>query len=528
MISYALKAAWFALSLSGLLGSFVALRYSVIALGEYWIPITYAAANSVMQIVFCLGMIWKMNPYTMPSGFCRLQAALITLSWFAMTGLCAIMTVSTSLTIVRSRGKLGAAEFQRVLEWRPVYLPVFLGCIAVCFMIFLVVSLKLHAFEGSDGLQCDATSPVWVRLLGYAGIPLIFAIPSLVLSCISIFLLFSGRQRPSHSSGSHKASPRDSFAAVTVRHQYTAKRVPTRSLEAETSVDSEPETPATAVFDPGILEIPRSASTTPTEHRIYLVPSRTPSDPSRNSVGRAPISPVVARHSRHYHLPFTWKTASNLSLGKAPVDARPSRSTQSPSPMSLMPQMTSSSARTSPESLHVCPTLIYGQPTSSTFLTNLGEEDGLEGGGVFWDETTGAFVYDGEEDDVETTSGSMRWARPSFASDSTKSPSDLEFARNPSTAEGPTMYTYPKRPPSSEAAMTMPAWRNADVWRTLFFQVFLSLTQIVGAITSLEDISKHGVLTPFGSQHVAILLFAWAPTIAFGALPWRRLVSLIH
>ena len=38
------------------------------------------------------------------------QAALITLSWFAMTGLCAIMTVSTSLTIVRSRGKLTMAD----------------------------------------------------------------------------------------------------------------------------------------------------------------------------------------------------------------------------------------------------------------------------------------------------------------------------------------------------------------------------------------------------------------------------------
>ena len=76
--------------------------------------------------------------------------------------------------------------------------------------------------------------------------------------------------------------------------------------------------------------------------------------------------------------------------------------------------------------------------------------------------------------------------------------------------------------------MLMPAWHNADVWRTLFFQAFLSLTQIIGAITSLVDISRHGAATPFGSQHVAILLFAWAPTVAFGALPWRRLVSLIH
>lgn len=89
------------------------------------------------------------------------QAALVTLSWFAMTGLCAIMTVSTSLSIVRSRGKLSVAEFQRSLEWHPVYMPVMVGCLAIFFTICLVVSLKLHAIEGADGLQCDVAHHEW-------------------------------------------------------------------------------------------------------------------------------------------------------------------------------------------------------------------------------------------------------------------------------------------------------------------------------------------------------------------------------
>ncbi|KAH9926720.1 uncharacterized protein B0H18DRAFT_1118792 [Fomitopsis serialis] len=533
MISYALKAAWFALSLSGLLTSLVVLRYSVVALGGHWIPVTYAIANTAMQVVFCLGMIWKMNPYAMPSGFCRLQAALVTLSWFAMTGLCAIMTVSTSLSIVRSRGKLSVADFQRSLEWHPVSMPVMVGCLAIFFTLCLVVSLKLHAIEGADGLQCDVAHHEWVRLLGYAGIPLLFAIPSLVLACASVVLLLSSRQQSTHPPTSYQTSQADAFTAVPVRRLQSAKRISTRSSERDTPIEPELRTPATAVFDPDVHEIPRTTSTTPTaEHMIYIVPSRTPSDHGRTSVGRAPISPIVARHSRHYHLPFSWKSGSgsNLSLGQTSADARPSRSTKSPSPMSFLPHMSSSSARTSPENMHVCPTLMYGQPSSPTFLTNLGDDsvNGHSDGGVFWDEETGAFVYDGEDDDDETTSGSMRWARPSVASDSTKSP-ELEFARGPGAGEGPTMYTYPKRPSSSDVAVSTPAWRSADVWRTLFFETFLSFAQIAGAITSLSDVfSGRGPPTPFGSQHVAFLLFAWAPTIAFGVLPWRRLMSLIH
>ena len=205
---------------------------------------------------------------------------------------------------------------------------------------------------------------------------------------------------------------------------------------------------------------------------IYLVPSRTPSDPTRTSVGRAPISPVVARHSRHYHLPFSWRTASTLSLpleqdkgayqekeSGREADGRPSRSTRSqsrsPTPLSFLPTMTPSSTRTSPElpthvhaHVHVFPKLMYGQPSSSTFLAELGGDGEYdvhhEEHEVYWDEATGAFFYDddddGLEDDIETVSGSMRWARPSFASDETKSP-ELEFAHRPSTGSGPVMYT---------------------------------------------------------------------------------------
>lgn len=60
------------------------------------------------------------------------------------------------------------------------------------------------------------------------------------------------------------------------------------------------------------------------------------------------------------------------------------------------------------------------------------------------------------------------------------------------------------------------------VWRILFFQLLSSATQIVGTISSLVDMSKqHALPAPFGTQHVALLLTAWMPLIAFGVRwPW--------
>ena len=61
------------------------------------------------------------------------------------------------------------------------------------------------------------------------------------------------------------------------------------------------------------------------------------------------------------------------------------------------------------------------------------------------------------------------------------------------------------------------------VWRVLLFQLFSSLTQILATITSLVDMfAQHSPPSAFGTQHIALLLAAWAPPIVFGVIPWRR------
>ena len=60
------------------------------------------------------------------------------------------------------------------------------------------------------------------------------------------------------------------------------------------------------------------------------------------------------------------------------------------------------------------------------------------------------------------------------------------------------------------------------VWRILFFQLLSAATQIVATLSSLVDMSKHhSPPVPFGTQHVALLLAAWMPIVAFGVRwPW--------
>ncbi len=63
------------------------------------------------------------------------------------------------------------------------------------------------------------------------------------------------------------------------------------------------------------------------------------------------------------------------------------------------------------------------------------------------------------------------------------------------------------------------------VWRILFFQFLSSATQIVATLSSLIDMfTQHHPPAPFGTHHVALLIAAWAPPIAFGVRPWRRKV----
>lgn len=74
---------------------------------------------------------------------------------------------------------------------------------------------------------------------------------------------------------------------------------------------------------------------------------------------------------------------------------------------------------------------------------------------------------------------------------------------------------------TNHIASRQPSPPSADVdaapWPILAFQLLSSSTQILAAISSLIDIASGTASpTPFGTQHIALLLAAWAPCMIFG------------
>ncbi|KIK95541.1 hypothetical protein PAXRUDRAFT_826888 [Paxillus rubicundulus Ve08.2h10] len=69
------------------------------------------------------------------------------------------------------------------------------------------------------------------------------------------------------------------------------------------------------------------------------------------------------------------------------------------------------------------------------------------------------------------------------------------------------------------------------IWRLILFQMAFFIIQCLAALSTIIDVAKHRVTpTPFGTQHIALVLVGWGPAVVFGHLPavrqhlmfWRR------
>ncbi|OSX63469.1 hypothetical protein POSPLADRAFT_1065711 [Postia placenta MAD-698-R-SB12] len=552
MLPFALRVAWVVLSATGLLCSLVGSPRFVSALGGLWIPIAYGIANVTLQVVFCLehihpvvstvGMIWHMNAYIMPLTFCVAQAAFKALAWFVMTSLCATMTITTSVAILRAQGArvLSELEIQKALRSRVAFLSLVIGFPAVAFTAYIAVSSRLHAVRNYVDMTCDASDPLWVRLLSFAGLPLLLAIPSFVLSCTCVICLLSTRQRFHAHSQLPRGEVFDMLTSLPRRRTSRDKRHTLYSpsglgdaafeLKALPSLESQP-LPDASRRTPAATSPMSSPSMT--LHALPTPPHSISSGTALALPGRAPTQPTVA-HAQRFHLPFSWRPPSSRaspenepSHGDRTSFFSQSHHSQSPSPMLFAPPSNPPSSRTTPVGLPVFPSLSAYSGTSN---------DGPRP------------VITGYEDlDNDAMSGSLRWAHNSDASSRASSKSDLEFAvdggEDDSSDDRPHLSITDRKFTAFQAGHIAvphphshsisiwersapdprPAHESTVVWRVLFFQLLLSGTQILASISSLVDMfASRGVPTPFGTQHVALLLAAWAPVLAFGILPWRR------
>lgn len=188
MLPFALKVVWFALSLSGIVASWIVLTAFSRAIGSYWGPMLYCVFATILQGIFCLGMVYDMNPYDMPPAFCKAQTFIIYYSSQSVTGVCAAFTMATTSAVVWPSSVVMTAS--STLAWRNRYLlPIVvfpLGALAIA----VPVLLSLHAIQPTDDLHCDASHPIWGRFLGYAGLSMIPTVPCFFLSAIAAHRVF--------------------------------------------------------------------------------------------------------------------------------------------------------------------------------------------------------------------------------------------------------------------------------------------------------------------------------------------------
>ncbi|KAI0315573.1 hypothetical protein OF83DRAFT_1173686 [Amylostereum chailletii] len=184
MLSFALKIVWFVLALLGIVSAWLALMGLAKVAKAYWGPVLFSVAVTVLEGAFCLGMIWEMDTFKMPHAFCLAQAILICLSSNLIAGLCACLTWAIYATVFTL-----STDFNKgssMLSWKHGYLLLVLVFPATTTAAFIVVILKLDAVHPIDAMHCDASIPLWPRVLSYAGAPLALMLPCLAISVITI------------------------------------------------------------------------------------------------------------------------------------------------------------------------------------------------------------------------------------------------------------------------------------------------------------------------------------------------------
>ncbi|KAA1473661.1 hypothetical protein DENSPDRAFT_882209 [Dentipellis sp. KUC8613] len=238
MLPLALKIVWFVIAFLGIIASWIILLPFSRAIGVLWAPLLYCGAVTVLEGIFCLGMIWKMDTTRMPHAFCVAQAALIGLSSNILTGICACFTIATYLSVFKAQQLTQSSH--STLSWRPQYILLVVVYPAAAFAANLAAILKTGAVKPSSDMHCDANDPLWPRLLSYAGLPLLIAIPCFIVSTFTAIRVMKAHSQSQRYRYSNDDTP--SFTRLPVRGpRRTSKR---------TSGNAGPRTRPTNIFVP--------------------------------------------------------------------------------------------------------------------------------------------------------------------------------------------------------------------------------------------------------------------------------------
>ncbi|KAH8083340.1 hypothetical protein BXZ70DRAFT_581570 [Cristinia sonorae] len=502
MLSFGLRVTWFSLSLSGLLSSWAVFPAFARATGERWMPLLYSAANTVLQGIFCLGLIWGMDPFGMPHSFCVAQSILVHASWACLAGICTAITLSNASRVFHKSTllvRLAAPLFRGALV---------AGAPCAVLAAQAVVIYELNAAQPVEGMYCDGSMPTWVRTLGYAGASLLLVVPSFTLSFLTVVHVTRSRRKHSLSPTYSPSNPvDDGLTSLPTRNR--AKRKTNRTPNDSPQIRQDLSPTAQSSIEPLF----------PSSRTIYPIPSMPDSPSTITPPGRAK---TVSRRAR-YHLPYDWietryspehtQEPSIREQRQAPTVPSPAPS-PSPTPGAIHFVSASDVSSTRASSRVISPALSTDMEKESIRLHIF---SGFSSDGRFLSEMD------------DTNSGSMKWARKSEDS-SAEVKSELVFAHDDEddVEHGPTDFVYEEMGlswrPSRQVDSSSSIRPTLSAWPILVFQTLASSVQLLAAISPLIDVaSRASTPSAFGTQHVALLLAAWLPCIVFGVpLVFRR------
>ncbi|KAI0252862.1 hypothetical protein BJV78DRAFT_1305335 [Lactifluus subvellereus] len=192
MLPLALKVVWLVLALLGVPATWLVFIPFASTIGTYWASVLYCVTVTVLE-----GIIWRMSPSDMPLGFCVAQTVIIALCFHVLTGVCGCFTWASYLTVL-SRTVLYKHQHRilsSALLWRRAYYLFVIVFPVLAFTAHLTAVLKTHSVQPMNDLHCDNTSPLWPRLLGYAGAPIVLFTPCFIISILTAVRVLEMRAR---------------------------------------------------------------------------------------------------------------------------------------------------------------------------------------------------------------------------------------------------------------------------------------------------------------------------------------------
>ncbi|KAK2461038.1 hypothetical protein APHAL10511_006979 [Amanita phalloides] len=411
----------------------------------------------MMQGIFCLGIIWKMDPYEMPRGFCIAQTIVIASAAYIMAGVSSAFSGSLSLTVLSPRGWANVGE--AVLQWRPIFsIPVIIfPTIATAVHVTLLV--KLDAVQPTNDMHCDASHPEWVRFFGYAAMPFVMGIPCTILAILSLIDLQRTSQNVHRMQRAYGIGLISSSSGTAGRELTFKSWKPAFSRSETSDIDHHrPPSP------PGVQS-----------KFCFLFSCRT------DQIQRPPppVSPT-----RNKYTPSVSMAMPTLKV--PPVDVRPIQG--------LSGGVNEESDRAS----------------DSVLPLRVHDPHELD------DESQGYNAkanFKGIERELSDRRRGLD-LRPStvnFEADIEK-PIEIQYGSGSNHQRQ-----------TSQTCRWAPRKLTSAFWRIIIFQVFFSVVQVLACLSTILDVARRRPRpTPFGLQHIALLLSAWGPAVVFGHLPAVR------